>query len=70
MLLAGWSGVRNSARSRDFLFSKNVQSGPGARTTSSSMGTVIISRRVKRPGHEVDIAEVKTKWKYNSVPFT
>jgi hypothetical protein len=70
MLLAGRSGDRNSARSRDFFFSKNVQTGPGAQPTTSSMGTEIISRRVKRPKHEVDLAEVMNEWKYTSVPFT
>jgi hypothetical protein len=70
MLLAGRSGVRNWARSRDFLFSKNVQTGPGAQTTPTSMGTGIISRRIKRPGHEVELAEVKNEWKYTSAPFT
>jgi hypothetical protein len=69
MLLAGRSGVQNSARSRNFPFSKNVQTGPGTQPTPSSMGTGIISRRVKRPWHEVDLAEVKNEWKYTSPPF-
>jgi hypothetical protein len=70
MLLAGRSGDRNSARSRDFLFSKNVQTGLGSQTTTSSMVTGIISRRVKRPEHKVDLAEVKNEWMCTYVPFT
>ena len=61
MLLAGRSGIRNSAKSRDFLFSKNVHTSHGAQPTAISMGTGIISLRVKRPGHGVDLAEVKNK---------
>jgi hypothetical protein len=70
ILLAGRSGDRNSSRSRYFLFSENVQTGLGVQPTPSLTGTAIISRRVKRPWHEVDLAEVKNEWKYTSAPFT
>jgi hypothetical protein len=33
------------------------------------MGTEIISRSVKRPGHGVEFAEVTNEWKYTSAPF-
>jgi hypothetical protein len=66
ILLAGWSGDRNSARSRIFLFSKYVQTGSAAQPTPSSMGTGIIPRRVRRPEYEGDLAEVKIEWKYTS----
>jgi hypothetical protein len=34
------------------------------------MGTEIISRRVKRPGLDVDLVEVKNEWRFTSAPFT
>ena len=38
---------------RDLLFSITVKSGPGAHPASSAMGTVFLSRGVKRPGRDV-----------------
>jgi hypothetical protein len=42
--LAGWFGVRIPTDARDFIFSKNAQTGSGVHPDFSSMGTGVISR--------------------------
>ena len=41
--LAGWFGVRIPTGVKDFIFSKNVQTGSGVHPTSSTMGTGFLS---------------------------
>jgi len=55
-------------RGPEFFSSKNFQTSPEAQPTNSSIGTGIISRRIKRPWHEVDFAGVKNEWSYTSAP--
>jgi hypothetical protein len=68
-LLAGRSAVWTSAKARDFLFSKTVQTGSGTHPALSYRGSI---RALKRPGRAhhspPSSAEVKNEWSYNSTP--
>ena len=68
----GWS-ARSSRSRRDKKLSLpgTVQTGSGAHPASYSMGTVVLSRVVKRSGREIDhapasSAQVKNGWSYTS----
>jgi hypothetical protein len=61
------------AGARDFSLLQNVQPSSGAHSASYSVGSGVLSWRVKWQGHEVNhshppSAKVRNEWRYTSTP--